>query len=97
MLLQEVNRLADDVTESEVQRAISGMLAAAQTHGDTTRAKAARIVNDLFYLGRPIPLEEKLARITAVRTDDVRGYLRRHPREQLSIVTVGPRSLKDIG
>lgn len=96
MLLKEVNRLADDVTESEVQRAISGILAAAQTHGDVTRAKATRIVNDLFYLGRPIPLEEKLSRIRAVTTGDVRQYLRRHPREQLSIVTVGPRCLKDF-
>lgn len=96
MLLKEVNRLADDVTESEVQRAISGILAAAQTHGDVTRAKATRIVNDLFYLGRPIPLEEKLSRIRAVTIGDVRQYLRRHPREQLSIVTVGPRCLKDF-
>ncbi|MGQ9649558.1 MAG: M16 family metallopeptidase, partial [Phycisphaerae bacterium] len=97
MLLKEVNRLADDVTEAEVQRAISGILAAALTHGDTTRAKATRMVNDLFYFGRPIPLEEKLARVRAVTTDDVQEYLRRHPREQLSIVTVGPRCLKDFG
>lgn len=97
MLLQEVNRLADDVTEAEVQRAISGILAATQTHGDTTRAKAARIINDLFYVGRPVPMEERLDRIRAVKTDDVREYLRRHPREQLGIVTVGPRSLKNIG
>lgn len=96
-LLGEMNRMVDDVTEPEVERAISGILAAAQTHGDTTRAKAVRVINDLFYLGQPVPIEAKLARIKAVTTGDVQQYLRRHPREQMSIVTVGPRCLKGMG
>lgn len=93
-LLREVDRLADDVTEQETQRAITGILAASQTHGDLTRAKAARMASDLFYLGRPVPLEEKLARIRAVTVEDVRRYLREHRRDRLSMVTLGPRELR---
>lgn len=89
-LVAEVNRLADDVTDAEIQRAINGILASTQTHGDTTRAKANRLVNDLFYLGKLIPLEEKLARIRAIGVEDVRRYLHDHPRDRLSIVTLGP-------
>ena len=94
-LLREVDRLADDVTEAEIQRAITGIVASTQTHGDVTRAKAGRLVSDLFYYGRLIPLEEKLAEIQAVTVRDVQEYLRAHPRDQLSVVTLGPRGLND--
>ncbi len=94
-LLAEVDRLADDVTEDEVHRAVNGILAAVQTHGDTTRSKAIRMVNDLFYEGRPVPLEKRLEAVRAVTAEAVARYLREHPRDRLSIVTVGPRKMKD--
>jgi predicted Zn-dependent peptidase len=96
-LLREVERLADDVTEQEVQRAIAGITAMTETHGDVTRAKAVRLANDLFYLGRPVPLEERLARIRAVTPADIRDYLRGHRRDRLSIVTLGPQALEGGG
>ncbi len=94
-LLREVDRMEEDVNEQEVQRAINGIIAATQTHGDTTRATAVRLVNDLFYLGRPVPVEEKLDRIRAVTVQDVRRYLHDHPRNRLGIVTLGPRDLRE--
>jgi len=92
-LLREIGRLADDLTAAELERAIAGLTTRLVTQGDITRARAAELADDLFYHGRPIPTEEKLARIRAVTLDDVRDYLAAHPRDRLSVVTLGPRPL----
>lgn len=93
-LLREIDRLSEDLTEAEVERAVTGIVARTQTRGDITRARAAEMVEDLFYRGRPVPTEEKLARVKAVTVRDVCDYLAAHPREQLSVVTVGPKGLE---
>lgn len=92
-LLREINRLSEDLTDAEVQRAITGLVAQARTRGDVTRARAARLADDLFFHGRPIPITEKLARIQAVTVSDIRDFLSRHPRDRLSVVTLGPKEL----
>ncbi len=94
-LLREIGRLAEDITEREIERAITGIVTSVQTHGDLTRAKAVRVADDLFYYGRPVPLEQKLAKIRAVTVSDVQQYLKAHPRDRLSVVTLGPRGLND--
>ncbi len=93
-LLREIDRVGEDLTEDEVQRAIVGIVARTQTRGDITRAKASEVSDDLFYHGRPIPTEEKLDRIRAVTVDDIRNYLDEHPRDSLSVVTLGPREME---
>lgn len=96
-LLREVDRLADDLTNAEVERAIVGIVARTQTSGDITRAHCAELVGDLFHYGRPIPMEEKLAKVEAVTVADVQRYLATHPRSALSVVTLGPRPLANGG
>jgi predicted Zn-dependent peptidase len=92
-LLKEIDRLADDLTDEEINRAITGIVTRARTRGDVSRSKAMELGNDLFYHGRPIPMEEKLDRVKAVDINAIRNYLKNHPRDQLSIVTLGPREL----
>jgi predicted Zn-dependent peptidase len=89
-LLREIDRLSEDLTDEELQRAISGIVTRAQTRGDITRARANELSEDLFYQGRPIPTEEKMARIRAVTAKDVSDYLAAHPRDRLSVLTLGP-------
>ena len=92
-LLTEIERLNKDLEDHEVQRAIVGLVARTQTRGDVTRAKASELINELFYHGRPMPLEQKIEQVKAVTVADVQQYLERHPRNELSVVTVGPREL----
>jgi predicted Zn-dependent peptidase len=92
-LIREVGRLADDLSQSELDRAVAGLVTRARTRGDVTRARAAEAVEDLFYYGRVIPTEEKLSRISAVTIRDVRDYLAAHPRDRLSVLTLGPQGL----
>lgn len=97
-LLREVDRLAEDVTDEELERAKVGIIAKSQTHGDITRARAGELGSDLFHFGRPVPMREKNDRIAAVTIDDVRCYLTDTPRDKLCILTLGPRPLeKAIG
>ncbi len=92
-LLREIDRLADDLTQQEIERAQAGIVTRALTRGEVTRSKAAELCNDLFHYGRPIPTEEKLARIQAVTLKDIRRYLDEHPRDRISAVTLGPREI----
>lgn len=92
-LLREITRLGEDLTESELQRAITGIVTRTQTQGDVTRARAGEMADDLFYLGRVVPMEEKLARVQAVTIKDVCDYLHRHPRDARAVVTVGPKQM----
>jgi predicted Zn-dependent peptidase len=92
-LLREVDRLSEDLTESEVERAIVGIVARTETRGDITRAHCSELVSDLFHYGHPIPMEEKVAKVQAVNADAIKRYLAAHPRDSLSVVTLGPREL----
>lgn len=93
-LLREIDRLADDLTRPEIERAQAGIVTRALTRGEVTRSKAAELCNDLFHHGQPIATEEKLARIQAVTLDDLCRYLEEHPRVRISAVTLGPRQIE---
>lgn len=95
-IIAELNRVGDDVTEEEVQRALTGIAVRADIRGDVTRALCTQQADDLFHLGRPVPWEEKLAQLRAVTVDDVRGFCKDYlSTDRVSVVTLGPRSLSE--
>jgi len=94
-LLKEVDRLAEDLQQQELDRAIAGIAARVKTQGNTTRAMCSELADDLFHYGRPVPQEEKLTLVRAVTIDGIKAYLKTHPRNQLSVVTLGPKALKE--
>jgi predicted Zn-dependent peptidase len=93
-LLGEIDRLGVTLEEPELARAITGIVSRTETRGDITRARCQEVAGDLFLRGRLIPTEEKLDKIRVVTIDDIRRFLADHPRDQLSIVTLGPRELE---
>lgn len=93
-LLREVDRLAADIEQDELDRAITGIVAGQETRGDSTRARCAELGGDLFFYGQPIPREEKLAKVQAVTVKDIRAYLDAHPRDELCVLTLGPKALQ---
>ncbi|MBN1344207.1 MAG: insulinase family protein [Phycisphaerae bacterium] len=92
-LLREIDRLAEDVTEEELRRAVRGITARKEREADLSQARADELSDDLFHFGRPIPVDEKLARIRSVTVRDIGAYLAAHPRDRLSVLTLGPRQL----
>ena len=95
-LISEVDRLASDIEQEELDRAVTGIVAHLETRGDSTRSRCAELVNDLFFYGRPLPEEEKIRRIERVTIDDIRRYLATYPRDQLCVVTLGPVPLDTV-
>jgi predicted Zn-dependent peptidase len=94
VLMREIDRLAEDLEADEIGRAVTGILAAQETRGDGTRARCGELAGDVFHFGRPIPIEEKTARIQAVTVKDLHAYLAAHPRDRVCAVTLGPRPLQ---
>ncbi|MFQ5591957.1 MAG: M16 family metallopeptidase [Phycisphaerae bacterium] len=94
-LLREVDRLADDVEPQEVERAVTGIVAHKETRGDTTGARCAELASDLFFFGRPVPPEEKIAKVQSVSVDGIRRYLSTYPRDRLCVMTLGTKALAD--
>jgi len=95
-LLREIDRLSEDLTEQELQRAATRLIAREETLADMTRSRRGTLAFDLFHHGRPIPIDERIARLRAVAVEDLVDYLQRHARDRLSIVTLGPAELPDI-
>ena len=94
-LLREVERLADDIEQDEMDRAITGIVASQETRGDSTRSRCGELANDLFFFGRPLSEEEKIAKVQAVTINGIRKYLATYPRDRLCVVTLGPRGLAE--
>lgn len=92
-LLRELDRLSHDVTQAELDRSKRRIIARDETMVDITRSRRRILGSNLFHYGRPIPLAERIEQIRAVTVEDVQKYLRNHPRDRLSIVTVGPVDL----
>ncbi len=92
-LLGELERLSRDVSQDELERAQTRLIARMETMADMTRSRRNNLAHDLFHHGRPIALEERVAEVRAVTLDGLAAYLEAHPRDRLSIVTLGPREL----
>ena len=95
-LLREIERLSEDLTEEELDRAQTRLIARTETMADMTRSRRNALAFDLFHHGRPVPIEERIEKIRAVAIDDLRAYLKAHSRDRLSIVTLGPQELPDV-
>lgn len=93
-LLQELERLRQDLTKAEVVRARDGLVAHLQTEDDLTRARAGSLSDDLFHFGRPVGLAGRLQGLQTVTLDRVVDYAARLPLDQLCVATLGPATLR---
>lgn len=92
-LLRELQRVGQDLVESEVVRARDALIAQSETEDDLTRARATSLSDDLFHFGRPIGRAAKLDALRAVTLERVAACARRLPLDQLCVATLGPREL----
>lgn len=88
-LLAEIERLGDDLSEEELERAKTGIIAEETTSGAGPDSHAGELLVDHFHLGRVVPTEQKLEAVRAVTVADIQRYLASHSRDALSVVTVG--------
>ncbi|UCG17232.1 MAG: insulinase family protein [Phycisphaerales bacterium] len=93
-IFRELDRLTEDITQEELDRAITQIEVSMVIRGDRTGARCGELADDLFHYGQPVPVEEKLARVRAVTLDDIKRYQSEHPWRPRSIVTLGPKEIE---
>lgn len=90
VLADEIRRLAGSLDEGEVRRARNQMKAATLMSLESTSSRAEQLGEQMLVFGRPLPIDEIVARIDAVDIDAVRRVANRifggHP----SLAAIGP-------
>lgn len=93
VLMAEIRRLREGVTEAEVERGRTLILSSLIMQSESTKSRVGRIARDQFLLGRVRPLDEVRAGIAAVTPESIREYLHRQPAPEYTVVTLGPAAL----
>ena len=92
-LLRELERLSEDLTDEEIDRAKNSLISQMLTHNDITRSRAGGLSEDLFFEGRPIGLAPRLESISAVTRDQVEHYAHGFDLERICVATLGTQAL----
>jgi predicted Zn-dependent peptidase len=94
VMIAELVKLADGITQDELDRAKVGLRASLIMQGESTSARAAACAGDYYYLGRVRSLEEIEQEIVSLTVDDVVDFARKHKAENFTVATIGPKELK---
>ena len=92
--LAELKRLADGVTDEEVQRVRAGLKSSVIMQEESTSARAGALASDWYYLGRVRPIEEIQAAIDGLTPEAIVTHVKQYPPRDMAVVTLGPKPLK---
>jgi len=90
LVMDEVNKVADKVSDEEVARARAQLKAGTLMSLESTSSRCEQLAQQLLVFGRPIPTGEIVAQIEAVDGAAVRRVMRRLIRSRLTVAAVGP-------
>jgi predicted Zn-dependent peptidase len=93
VLLSELRRLEGGIGGDELDRCKARAKSALVMSQESTSARAASLARDWYHLGRVVTLDEVRRKIEDLTSDGVQDYLRRHPAEEVTIVTIGPEPI----
>jgi predicted Zn-dependent peptidase len=94
VIITEFNRLADGISEEEIQRAKVGLKSSLIMQSESSSSRAGSIAADFYMLGRVRTLDEIKAEIDRTSVDSVLDFLRRKKFKEFTVVTIGPREIK---
>jgi predicted Zn-dependent peptidase len=92
--LGELRRLQEGVAAEEVERVQAGLKSALIMQEESTSARARTLASDWYYLGRVRGFDEIAAAINGLTPRKIVAHLRRHPPQDFTVVTLGPKPLK---
>ncbi|NBB94414.1 MAG: insulinase family protein, partial [Planctomycetes bacterium] len=93
----EIQRMAEGVTDEELDRAKAQMRSSLVMEGQSTTDRSRTLASDWYHRGRLRTLEEVSAAIQGVGRDDVMAYLAEHTPRQFTILTIGPQPINTHG
>ncbi|MBN1765619.1 MAG: insulinase family protein [Sedimentisphaerales bacterium] len=94
VMMSELDRLAEGITQDELDRATVGLRASLIMQGESTAARALAGAGDYYHLKRVRTLAEIENEINALTVNDVIDYLGRHKPGNFTVATIGPKELK---
>jgi predicted Zn-dependent peptidase len=92
--LEQIARVSQGVTQSELDRAKIAIKASLVMDGESTSARAGAIAHDFFMRGKIRTLDEIKNQIDRVDLSRLNKYLASRTAEKFTIVVVGPKELK---
>ena len=90
VLADEVRRLAGSLDEGEVRRARNQLKAGTLMSLESTASRAEQLGEQMLVFGRPLPIDEIVARIDAVDVEAVRRVANRIFTGHPSLAAIGP-------
>lgn len=93
VMLGELVKLKDGITEDELDRAKVGLRALLIMQGESSGARAIRCAGDYYHLGRVRSLSEIEKEVQTISVADVLDYAHKYQPEKLTIATLGPTEL----
>jgi predicted Zn-dependent peptidase len=94
VLKAELQRLGQDATQDELQRAKAGLKARLLMDQESTHHRARELLHDIIYDNRIVPLDEVVRKVDAVTVEDVKTYWTSHPIEPYAMVILGKEALE---
>jgi predicted Zn-dependent peptidase len=91
VIVNELERAADDISERELARARAQLRAGLLMTLESPAARAGQLARQLLLFGRLVPIEELVARIEAIDASAVRSLAHRiFAGSAPTLATVGP-------
>lgn len=94
VIINEFNRLADGISEEELQRAKVGLKSSLILQSESSSSRAGAIATDFYMLGRVRTLDEIKNEINKTSVDSVLNCLRKNRFKDFTVVTIGPKEIK---
>jgi predicted Zn-dependent peptidase len=94
VIVAEFNRLADGISEDELQRAKVGLKSSLIMQSESSSSRAGSIAGDYYMLGKVRSLDEIKNAIDKTSVDSVLTFLCENRFKDFTVVTIGPREIK---
>lgn len=94
LTMTELRRLGEGIADDELDRCKAGAKSALIMQQESTRSRAGSLARDWYHLSRVRPLAEVRSEIESLTTDRVLDYVRAHPADDVTILTLGPKPLE---
>ncbi len=94
VILAEFHRLAEGISEEEMARAKIGLKSSVILQSESSSSRAGAIGSDYYMLGRVRTLDEVKQKIEETSVESVLGFLRSHPFQDFTVVTIGPKEIR---
>jgi predicted Zn-dependent peptidase len=94
VIIAEFNRLAEGISEEEMQRAKVGLKSSLIMQSESSSSRAGGIATDYYMLGRVRTLDKIKREIDKTSVDSVLDFLKRNQFKEFTVVTIGPKEIK---